>query len=138
MCPAIVVHETYHAITSGEEEIPLDATDSPVSFEAYSNPFRTTANFRIELDQPAVFSIDLFDLHGRRVAAIAQSWHSAGPYVITWRAADLPAGMYLTRLQAGTAVANAAVALIRYEMRRFGFRRGPTSRMSIWARAVRP
>jgi hypothetical protein len=82
------------------------------------NPFsgRTTLNY--ELPTPEMVSLQVFDLSGRVVRTLASGTQAAGVYQLEWDGLDdsarqLPAGVYLTRLRAGTQTAAAKVILAR-------------------------
>ncbi len=72
----------------------------PVRFEMSINPQpvaeRTSVNF--SLTSGSVVKILAFDLNGRLVATLADSYYSAGSHRINWTPRDLPAGVYHIKL----------------------------------------
>lgn len=79
------------------------AAASPVpkafSLEAYPNPFNPETTLRYRIPQDGMTRIRLIDLNGRFVQDIYQGHSSAGDHEIVFRAAHLPAGIYLCVLQ---------------------------------------
>ena len=77
------------------------------SFQAVNpNPARTSdaLTLRFSLGQPAHASVEVFDVLGRRVATLADEETTAGEHPVAWRPSGLPAGAYVARLRAGSAV----------------------------------
>jgi endonuclease/exonuclease/phosphatase family metal-dependent hydrolase len=68
------------------------------------NPFRGTTTLRYDLPREAAVSIELFDLSGRRVAAIVEGRQPAGHHQLRWGPAAgggrLEAGLYFLRFRA--------------------------------------
>lgn len=67
----------------------------------YPNPTVNTLNVPLTLSNSQAIQIDLFDLTGRRIADLFSGKLSAGEHLIPidLSAFDLPAGMYLCRMQ---------------------------------------
>ncbi|NNF04770.1 MAG: T9SS type A sorting domain-containing protein [Rhodothermales bacterium] len=81
---------------------------------AYPNPFATETTLQLELDRPAEVRLRVFDVLGREVETLVDGRRGVGIHRETWRpAADLPVGMYIVRLEAGTAVLTTSVLLAR-------------------------
>lgn len=83
-------------------DTPTEPVAAPLAmeFEApYPNPFRTDATVAFVLDQDAHVAVEVFDALGRRVARLHD-----GPltgdrrHTFTFRAGDLPAGVYYARV----------------------------------------
>ena len=69
----------------------------------WPNPTENELNLRFELGQFAEVEASLMDIHGRQVSAIFQGERDAGTTEIRWdQVLDLPAGIYLLRLQASS------------------------------------
>jgi hypothetical protein len=81
-------------------------------------PFRSALQIEIGLARAQRVSLDLFDLAGRRVRAVARWVLPAGKRVVRWDGkldggADAPSGVYFIRLATETAVATRRVVLVR-------------------------
>ena len=78
---------------------------------AEPNPARRETRFRFDLDHPGSVTLEVYDVHGRRVQRVASGRYSAGTWSAVWNSLDLrgawtPAGVYLVRLSMdGIAVA---------------------------------
>jgi FG-GAP-like repeat len=70
--------------------------------QPFASPLQGQGTMRFVLPEPRIVSIDVFDLAGRRVATLAEGERAAGVQSVEWRAPELPAGVYLVRLAAGT------------------------------------
>ena len=53
------------------------------------------------LPAPGVVNLSVFDVAGRRVATVEHGVRASGRHLATWRASDMPAGVYFVRLEAG-------------------------------------
>ena len=85
-----------------EEERPGVATSLP---PAYPNPFRDTASipFSLELAGQQV-SMEIFDLNGRKIKTLVDSYLPAGQHQASWNGRDqqgrlVASGIYVIRLQ---------------------------------------
>jgi len=79
----------------------------------YPNPFNPTTTIRYDVKQTGPVELTVFDLLGKEVAKLASGRHLAGSYTITWNADDLPSGMYLCRMNAGTFSQTQKVMLVK-------------------------
>jgi galactose oxidase-like protein len=82
----------------------------PTSFrlgQNVPNPFSATTAIAFDLPVPVVAKLEVFDLLGRRIVTLAEGPYPAGFHTIAWdhrdaRGVDVPAGVYLYRLIAGS------------------------------------
>jgi len=107
-----VPYEIAEAVYYSSDHVPLvvnleyeeivDAPEPPARFatlQAWPNPFNPTLSLRFELANAARVDLDVFDLSGRRVAVLDSGLLDAGRHERTWRAENLPSGVYLARLR---------------------------------------
>ena len=66
---------------------------------ARPNPFSGTADIGFSVPRATPVTLDVVDLTGRRVARLADRVFEAGEHAVAWHASDVPAGLYLVRLQ---------------------------------------
>jgi subtilisin-like proprotein convertase family protein len=71
---------------------------------AYPNPFTGMLNVQLELPQAAPVEISFTDLSGRTVLTMPVQQLSAGQQTISMDVRQLPAGVYLLRVQTGNVV----------------------------------
>jgi len=79
----------------------------------YPNPFNAQTTLEYDLPRSSRVQLDVFDIAGRQVVQLVHSWQSAGSYRLSFEAADLPSGIYVVRLQAGTAVKAIKVGVVK-------------------------
>ncbi|MCR4439561.1 MAG: DUF3160 domain-containing protein [candidate division KSB1 bacterium] len=68
----------------------------------YPNPTAGVAALRYTIPAAQEVELVVFDLKGRMVRTLAVGPQTAGEHVAAWDARDVPAGVYLVRLRAGT------------------------------------
>jgi hypothetical protein len=73
------------------------------------NPLRRDGRIGFELDRRADVTLGVYDVQGRHVARIASGSFDAGWFDVTWDGRDrrgrpVPSGLYVVRLEAGSAV----------------------------------
>ena len=79
------------------------------SISAYPNPFSEEVTIEFSLKEKSEVAIEVFDLEGNVIAQPLQGTRDAGTHTISWQAVDvrgdqLPQGIYIYRLQAGSDV----------------------------------
>jgi hypothetical protein len=67
---------------------------------AYPNPAQGKVNLMIQLDQPGMVKVEVYNIKGELVATIADQFGSAGDQRIEWKSEDVAAGIYLVRITA--------------------------------------
>ncbi len=74
----------------------------PSSFDlntAYPNPFNSDLRVEFTLGQTDHASLAAFDMAGRQIATLFDGIGNAGVHQVTWQPQDMPAGVYLLRLE---------------------------------------
>ena len=64
----------------------------------YPNPFNPVANIEFGLPENASVRIVVYDIKGRQVATLMDSFQFAGYYSINWNATDYSSGVYFIRM----------------------------------------
>jgi hypothetical protein len=79
----------------------------------YPNPFNpsTTINYRLSADGNVELTI--YDLAGRKIATLINSYQSAGSYTVTWDASNFSSGIYIYRLKADDFVDTKKMVLMK-------------------------
>lgn len=81
------------------------ASELPARFalhQNYPNPFNPETTIAFDLPTPSHVRLTVYDLLGRRVAVPVEGLRAAGVHRVTFGAADLPSGVYMYWLEAGT------------------------------------
>ena len=83
---------------------------------ASPNPFVSTTSISFNLTEAAYTTVDIFDLSGRRVAILNDSFLSSGIHSIEWNTSSDTAtstGLYLCRIQSGNCVETVEICLLK-------------------------
>lgn len=70
-------------------------------FQNYPNPFNSYTRIEFYLPKAAHVSIDIFDVSGKKVGTLTDSYLNGGSHNITWNASGLTSGVYLYRMNTG-------------------------------------
>lgn len=100
---------TYEAFNVANETVV--AADGFSLSDGYPNPANTSTTARYELLQTSHVTITLHDVLGRTVRTLHAGTTPAGEHELTIDVADLAAGLYFYRLQAGGAVLTRSVVV---------------------------
>jgi hypothetical protein len=92
----------------------------PSSYELsqnYPNPFNPTTQIRYRLEKPGLVSLKVYDVLGREVTTLVNTYQEAGSYTVTFNTAEtgqsLSSGVYFYRLESGRFVANNRMLLLK-------------------------
>lgn len=79
----------------------------------YPNPFNPSTQFSYNLPQSAKVNITVFNSLGQAVKVLVNEVQTAGAHQVTFRAGDLPSGMYIYRIQAGSFTQTRKMTLLK-------------------------
>ena len=112
-----IVNDTYYAAIGTTGSFGTASQERPVAgalgFTAAPNPSAGTTALTFSLDEAGDVTVEVFDVLGRRVAALVDGALPAGDQALTWEAGSLPAGLYVVRLQTGAAAASQTITIAR-------------------------
>jgi ELWxxDGT repeat protein len=86
-----------------ESTAPKQSATPPLSFKLeqnYPNPFSTTTGIVFTMPIDGRVHLRVFDLLGREVRTVVDSWMPAGTHTVRFDARELPAGSYYLQLDA--------------------------------------
>ncbi len=66
----------------------------------FPNPFNPTTNLTVALPTTSRVSLAVYDMLGRKVAALLEGVRSAGYHSVTFDGTQLPSGMYIYKVTA--------------------------------------
>lgn len=95
--------------TTGNKALPAAATLHP----AYPNPFNPQTKIHYTLHINAYVQLSVYDLHGRRIAALVSQNQNSGDYKISFDGSNLASGMYVYRLEVDSFAQTRKFMLIR-------------------------
>jgi len=103
--------------TAIEERSSAVLPESLQLVQNYPNPFNSSTVFRFTLSQPGRVELAIYNLAGQRVATLADGIWDMGTHSIGWSGRDengraLSSGVYLYRLQSGSAQTSARKLLL--------------------------
>ena len=94
------------AIGSEGENKRLEISRSFALFDNHPNPFNPSTTIKFALPEPAVVSLTIYDVLGRKVAELANGQFAAGDHSAIWNASEAASGVYIARLVAYDALGN--------------------------------
>jgi hypothetical protein len=81
---------------------------------SFPNPFRGSTTLEYTLEEAADVRLAVYDVLGREIAVLAEGARPAGTEEVTWDAAALPTGLYVSQLRVnGAVVGTRKMQLIR-------------------------
>ena len=87
--------------TSVEDVIEDGVPSQFVLEQNYPNPFNPTTTIRYAVEEAAHVNLAVYDLVGREVSRLVDTFQSPGVYEAQFDAVGLPSGTYLYRMEAG-------------------------------------
>ncbi|NOZ63175.1 MAG: choice-of-anchor D domain-containing protein [Calditrichaeota bacterium] len=91
-------------------------TSAPAEFDLeqnYPNPFNPKTNISYSLADDSHVKITIFNTLGQQIEVLVNEFQSQGHYSVTWEAKDLPAGLYLYRLESDGFNSNKKMFLLK-------------------------
>jgi hypothetical protein len=91
-------------VTVGGTDVKKDQIATPKIFrlkQNYPNPFNPRTAITFDLPKLCFVTLRIYNLLGKEIETLINSYLQPGEHQITWSAKDLPSGMYLYRLEAG-------------------------------------
>ncbi|MBU1706958.1 T9SS type A sorting domain-containing protein [bacterium] len=82
-------------------------------FQNYPNPFNATTTIRYDVKQASNVQLAIYNLLGQKVTTLTDRRHLPGSYSVSWKADDLPSGMYLCRMEVGDFVQTRKLVLLK-------------------------
>ncbi len=80
---------------------------------SYPNPFNPSTTIRFDPPEATFVRLRVFDLLGRVIAILVEEQKSAGSYSVTFDASNLPSGVYLYRIEAGSYIETKRMLLLK-------------------------
>ncbi|GMQ81494.1 MAG: hypothetical protein BMS9Abin05_0926 [Rhodothermia bacterium] len=71
-------------------------------FQNYPNPFNPVTNIRFAISNREWVKLEVYDILGKRVATLVDGWVESGEFTVDFDASELPSGIYIYRMTAGS------------------------------------
>lgn len=81
--------------------------------QSHPNPFNQHTVLSFKLRDPSIVTLTIFEISGREVITLIDSYHQAGEYSVDWNAAGFPSGIYFARLENGNVQTTQKLLLIK-------------------------
>ena len=94
----------------------INKDDFLLSFELhqnYPNPFNPITNITYELPQNGKIELIIYDITGRQLETLVNTFQTAGYHTISWNASSYPSGVYLIRMASGDFTQTQKVVLVK-------------------------
>ncbi len=88
----------------------------PSNFELqqnYPNPFNPTTNIRYDIPKASKVTLKIYDILGREVTTLVNTFQSPGRYTVRFNAQNLASGVYFYQLNAGSYTAIKKLMLLK-------------------------
>ena len=85
-------------------------------YPAYPNPFNPTTTITFDVPssiESSLVSLDLYDLRGRRVSVLVNSYLNPGVYSYKWNGSKFSSGVYIAKLNIGTKKKTQKIILLK-------------------------
>ena len=92
---------------------PTESVSEALALAAYPNPARGHATVSVSVPSSGSVVVSVFDVLGREVALLHDGPLAAGTHPLRLDAARLPAGVYVVRASAGSAVVSQRLVVVR-------------------------
>lgn len=79
----------------------------------FPNPFNSTTIFSYSIAILTQVRLKIYDILGREIVTLVNKPQKAGPYHVTWDASNLPSGVYMYQIQAGSFSSTKKLILIK-------------------------
>ncbi len=88
-----------NSVSNVDENPELVLPDDFILSSAYPNPFNPSTTIKYKIKKPGMVTLKAFDISGKEVYTIVNSYQTAGEYKILWNAEKLTSGVYLLNMR---------------------------------------
>ena len=98
--------------TVGVDDFPAMPETSTLS-QNYPNPFNPSTEINFKLVTAGEISLDVFNIGGEQVLNLQKGWMESGNHSVSFTNANLPSGLYIYRLTAGSTQLQKKMTLLK-------------------------
>ncbi len=104
--------EFFGGVLTDVEE--LGTQEDIASYQCFPNPFDNMTTLRFEIRKDVHVKLDIYNLNGQYVHTLVDNRLNAGTHQFDWIVTeDIPAGIYIYKLQAGEKMVNGKLVLLK-------------------------
>ena len=111
--PAHVRWDTLNISPIGIQPISSQVPSQFWLYQNYPNPFNPSTLIRYDVPADIRVVLSVYDILGRKVAALVDGRMAPGSYTTRWDASSMPSGIYYCVLRAGGFTQTRTMALVR-------------------------
>ena len=111
----VQINDVITGITPDEHPV-SDESQTPATFQLgqnYPNPFNPSTTIFYQLPRSSYVRLTVYDLLGREIITLVNREQPAGEYSVKLNAVNLPSGIYLYRLEAGSFIQTRKMMLLK-------------------------
>ncbi|MCH8305075.1 MAG: T9SS type A sorting domain-containing protein, partial [Candidatus Marinimicrobia bacterium] len=97
----------------GIEDDPNLLPEKITLYQNYPNPFNPTTIIKYDLTEFSNVKLSIYDINGKLVQTLLNSYMPAGRYEIEWNASGIASGIYIYSIESGNAVLNKKLILLK-------------------------
>lgn len=98
--------------TNVKDEPNLNVNEFELS-QNFPNPFNPSTVINYQISKSSKVTLKVYDIIGNEITTLVNNQQPAGKYTVEFNASNLPSGVYLYRLEAGTFVKTRKMILIK-------------------------
>ncbi len=104
----------FFAVTTAIERNPKAELPSRYElYQNYPNPFNPVTNIGFAISNREWVRLEVYDILGKRVATLVDGYIDAGEFTVDFDASDLPSGIYIYRMTAGSFTSAKQLTLLK-------------------------
>ena len=107
---SIIIADWYNSNVNVESV--LISKDYQLS-QAYPNPFNPVTSFQYSIPIDGMVNISVYNINGRIIAELVDSYVSSGTYIYKWNANNASSGVYFIRMVSGNAIYTQKIMLLK-------------------------
>lgn len=110
---AIIDNVLYGTVTAIEPKSPSEMPEKIYLYQNYPNPFNPVTTIHYDLPSSDHVELIVYDLLGRLVRRLVDTYQFAGSYAVRFNASDLSSGVYIYQLKTAQRVLRKKMILLR-------------------------
>ncbi|HCY75478.1 MAG TPA: hypothetical protein DHV28_06115 [Ignavibacteriales bacterium] len=102
-----------HSILYIQDPVVISDKPEKVEIQNYPNPFNPATTISYNIPELSDVDLRIYDILGNEIAVLVNEEKPAGKYEVNWNASNLPSGIYVYQLRAGSIVQMKKMMLLK-------------------------